>query len=263
MKVLQNLRKSLKCLKWASSILMVLWTLVIWEFQERFSSTTKLDSFSCFTFFKTFPLTIILRSFTGSVCNLWHVVIKMAFVLSLLMAILLSSHQFTPLQISGFSFCSITSSVPPAAPSVLSSTYISNFDCTISRAKSFMYMINSKGPRMEPCGTPDVIVSDSDLFWLIWTYCFLSVKYDVNQHKALTLNLYCLSFLNNKSWFTMSNALPRSRKISPVKSPLFILLDHYEDCSIQFLHHVSSLTCMLWDHKLYTFMKKKKRKKKY
>ncbi len=37
--------------KASNSIITVLWTLVIWEFQERFWSTTKPSSFSCFTFF--------------------------------------------------------------------------------------------------------------------------------------------------------------------------------------------------------------------
>ena len=33
----------------------------------------------------------------------------------------------------------------------------------IDRLKSFMYMRNNKGPMMEPCGTPYLIVWISDL----------------------------------------------------------------------------------------------------
>ena len=32
------------------------------------------------------------------------------------------------------------------------------FEFFIDRLKSFMYMIKNKGPKMEPCGTPYLIV---------------------------------------------------------------------------------------------------------
>ena len=42
--------------------------------------------------------------------------------------------------------------------------------------KSFMYIRNSIGPRIEPCGTPQSIKRGSEEMPLISTYCDLSVK---------------------------------------------------------------------------------------
>ena len=44
------------------------------------------------------------------------------------------------------------------------------------RIMSFMYMINRRGPKMEPCGTPTVMSFFVDCVLFISTYCFLLVK---------------------------------------------------------------------------------------
>ena len=38
-------------------------------------------------------------------------------------------------------------------------------------AKSFMYMMNNSGPKIEPCGTPVVIDNIFDLILSISVYC--------------------------------------------------------------------------------------------
>ena len=42
-------------------------------------------------------------------------------------------------------------------------------------------MRKRRGPRMEPCGTPQVIDKFSEKVDLYLTRCFLSDKYDLNQ----------------------------------------------------------------------------------
>ena len=41
----------------------------------------------------------------------------------------------------------------------------------VAFAKSFMYMMNNSGPKIEPCGTPVVIDNIFDLILLISVYC--------------------------------------------------------------------------------------------
>ena len=43
-----------------------------------------------------------------------------------------------------------------------------------------IYKNKKKGPKMEPCGTPWIIVIFSESKLLIETYCFLSDKYEEN-----------------------------------------------------------------------------------
>ena len=39
--------------------------------------------------------------------------------------------------------------------------------------KSLIYSKNSNGPRIDPCGTPELLVNKVEVFSLIYTYCFL------------------------------------------------------------------------------------------
>ena len=55
---------------------------------------------------------------------------------------------------------------------VVSSAYIINLNMLLAYVKSFMYMINNNGPRIEPCGTPTAIGRISDFISSISTYCF-------------------------------------------------------------------------------------------
>ena len=40
---------------------------------------------------------------------------------------------------------------------------------------------NKRGPRTEPCGTPHLISKVSEVLPQTETYCFLSVRYDLNH----------------------------------------------------------------------------------
>ena len=59
---------------------------------------------------------------------------------------------------------------------VVSSSYIIKLNCLVDSEKSFIYMINNKGPRIEPCGTPIFKGKISDLQSSISVYCFLFFK---------------------------------------------------------------------------------------
>ncbi len=49
------------------------------------------------------------------------------------------------------------------------------------RSKSFTYKMKSKGPRHDPWGIPYWTFFCCELDPLIWHYCILSVRYDVNH----------------------------------------------------------------------------------
>ena len=59
---------------------------------------------------------------------------------------------------------------------VVSSAYIIKSNFLVDSEKSFIYMINNKGPRIDPYGTPIVKGKISDLLYSISVYCFLLFK---------------------------------------------------------------------------------------
>ena len=59
---------------------------------------------------------------------------------------------------------------------VVSSAYIIKSNFFVDSGKSFIYMINNNGPRIDPCGTPIVKGKISDLLSSISVYCFLFFK---------------------------------------------------------------------------------------
>ncbi len=59
---------------------------------------------------------------------------------------------------------------------VVSSAYIMNLNKLLEFAISFTYIIKSKGPSMDPWGTPVVTVNISDWTSSTSTYCFLFVR---------------------------------------------------------------------------------------
>ena len=60
--------------------------------------------------------------------------------------------------------------------SVVSSAYIIWVNIFVADTLSFMYMMKSNGPTIEPCGTPGVIFDIPDLLSSKSIYCFLFVK---------------------------------------------------------------------------------------
>ena len=59
---------------------------------------------------------------------------------------------------------------------VASSANSLDSDVLIQRGKSLMKILNSSGPRMEPCGTPYLIGSNVDLLDFMQTDCVLLDK---------------------------------------------------------------------------------------
>ncbi len=84
-----------------------------------------------------------------------------------------------------------------------------------------IYAVNSNGPIMDPCGTPNGTDVGDELSLPIRTSCFLSAKYDLSQSSAapVTPNL-CLSLLNRMSWSIVSNAAVKSSSTSTATQPL-------------------------------------------
>ena len=50
---------------------------------------------------------------------------------------------------------------------------------------SVMKMINSVGPKIFSCGTPDITSKNSDLYLSIVTHCDLDVRYALNHFHRL------------------------------------------------------------------------------
>ena len=73
-------------------------------------------------------------------------------------------------------FFSLLLNVLMVLDKVVSSAYIIKSNLCVDSGKSFIYMINNNGPRIDPCGTPIVKGKISDLLSSISVYCFLFFK---------------------------------------------------------------------------------------
>ena len=67
--------------------------------------------------------------------------------------------------------------------------------------RSLIYKIKSRGPKMEPCGTPNVMFSSGLELLFIVTNCFRSVRYDLNQLISVSARPYFFSFRIRIRWF--------------------------------------------------------------
>ena len=105
----------------------------------------------------------------------------------------------------------------------VSSAYRISFAPCIFDNRSLIYIKNKRGPRIEPCGTPCVIVlgEDWNLYWVclflsIWnipTNWVLFVKYDWNHLFTEPLIPYESNLSSNLLWLITSYALERLRKM--------------------------------------------------
>ena len=59
---------------------------------------------------------------------------------------------------------------------VVSSAYTMNSNMLLVSQKSFVYIMNKSGPRIQVCAKPIVMSKVSDLISSISVYCFLFVK---------------------------------------------------------------------------------------
>ena len=95
--------------------------------------------------------------------------------------------------------------------SVISSVKRVNLKKLEHFGKSLINIENKNGPRMEPCGTPQLIVCISDDLPFSKTHCLLYVKYDSNHFKAIPLAPNFFIFFGSILWFTQSNAFRKSK----------------------------------------------------
>ena len=73
-------------------------------------------------------------------------------------------------------------------------------------------MRNKRGPKMDPCGTPDNISIEEEKVELILTHCLRPDKYEDSQHNILPLTPICSSLLIKILWSKVSKAFERSKK---------------------------------------------------
>ena len=90
-----------------------------------------------------------------------------------------------------------------------------------------------------PCGTSHVISLCFEELPLILTYCFLLSWYDLNHYNDSPLIPQCSSFLRSISWFSVSKALAKFRKIEHAFSRFSIAFIMYTykfnpACSVDF-----------------------------
>ena len=64
---------------------------------------------------------------------------------------------------------------------VVSSAYIINWKFLLAFGKSLIFIINRRGPRIDPCGTPYSVSSTSEQEDSNGTYCFLLVRYELSR----------------------------------------------------------------------------------
>ena len=72
--------------------------------------------------------------------------------------------------------------------------------------KSFMYIKNNNGPKMEPWGTPAVTFCHSDVCPLRRTLCFLSLKKLDKRSKRLPDTPFCDNLKRRTLCYTLSNS---------------------------------------------------------
>jgi hypothetical protein len=112
-------------------------------------------------------------------------------------------------------FLPVTMTLVSSANKIVSDTEF------ILRGRSFVYIMNNRGHRIDPRGTRCVIVPQSEKkFWGVlgdftWTFCLLLAKQDLNQSSDTPGIPWKCNLSNKISWFTQSKAFAESPKIPP------------------------------------------------
>ena len=86
--------------------------------------------------------------------------------------------------------------------------------------KSFIYIKNNNGPKMEPCGTPALTFRHSNVCPLRRTLYFLSLKTLDKWSKRLPDIPFCDNLKRRPSCPTLSKALKISKKTLLTSTPL-------------------------------------------
>ena len=93
--------------------------------------------------------------------------------------------------------------------------------------RSLIYNKNSNEPKIEPWGTPQVIVFLDDSCSLILHCCSLFDKYDSNHFSSmLEISKRFFILFRRIPWFIESNAFLISRKMMPFNFPSSIFSSH-------------------------------------
>ena len=77
--------------------------------------------------------------------------------------------------------------------------------------RSLIYIKNNKGPRIDPCGTPDSILDHEDSGPFNTTLCFLKFKKSVRVLKRLPDMPFCFNLKIRPLRHTLSKALDMSK----------------------------------------------------
>ena len=119
---------------------------------------------------------ICIRRFVRNWLSFPFEAISLNSVLPVFKVNLLAYNQSLTWDRSVFNLRSISAGVFPAQDRFVSSANMEA--CVYLRhiGRSFIYGENSKGPKLEPCGTPHLTVSCPDLILLITQTCFLLFK---------------------------------------------------------------------------------------
>ena len=97
----------------------------------------------------------------------------------------------------------------------------------VALGKSLMKIMNKRGPKMDPWGTPKLIGSVHDSIRPNLTNCDLVVKYDLKKLRAFPLIPYLGNFRSKVPWSTESKALARSKKMAQELEPLSRLFSSF------------------------------------
>ena len=145
------------------------------------------------------------------------------------------SRHFVSLFISSAE--SITLSPGTQVESVLSSAYGMYLNWLEHFVISFMKIKNRRGPKIDPCGTPDWITLGFESTLFIDTYCSLFVRYERNQSKAIPRTPQVFNFDSRISWLTQLNALRKSRNKENTILPESICFYKYcKKCKMAYLN---------------------------
>ena len=97
-------------------------------------------------------------------------------------------------------------------------------EVVITELNGVVYRVKSNGPKTEPWGTPQEVGSMSEKQLPILMACRLSVRYEVNQLRAVPdIPYHVDKRVMRMSWSMVSKAADRSSRVSAVTLPLSML----------------------------------------
>ena len=90
---------------------------------------------------------------------------------------------------------------------------------------SLIYIRNSSGPKLLPCGTPQVTGFEFDRWSLTQHFWVRSVRYDLPHLRLFGSTPQFPNFCNIILWSNVPNAFFKSIKTTPLTRPLSMLTD--------------------------------------